>query len=536
MLFRSACIILTALLIVVSPLLVKNVNESFLLRKQRRVSELFYAVEGAVDDGIDQFVDAVANFTVSATTSRWPAAGTLSTNYTASTAFPAGVAVSWYVDDEGSLQQTVTDPDGTQVLVKTFVVHANGIHPDDASVTLTMHQLVRCRLIYTFQHAVFYNDDLEILPGPDMNFAGRIHSNEDIYMDSHNTLTVDSEYLRCAGDIYNYRKDNGAALGGDVDIRVAGTTNYAVMNGLDSDDGNWMTESQTRWNGTVQTGDHGVTPLSVPVVGSVQPGGYYHTNADVVVINDVITQGGVTLTEGVDIPAGTIVTDTDFYNNRESRYVRMTNIDMRRLAGYAPGDPDGSPSFPDHLPANGLMYATRDDAPAGQQPGIRLTNGERIYRTGGVTVVSNDPVYIQGDFNTDQRQPSSVICDAINILSNNWNDSTSTLGLGNRIANETMVNLAFISGIDTTTAGNYNGGLENYPRFHENWSGVTFNITGAFVELWNSQIAQGQWNYGSPQYTAPRRDWSYDTSFGLNNMPPFTPWAVSAEKGAWWTD
>ena len=73
-------------------------------------------------------------------------------------------------------------------------------------------------------------------------------------------------------------------------------------------------------------------------------------------------------------------------------------------------------------------------------------------------------------------------------------------------------------------------------RFHENWNGVAFSVTGAFVELWGSQVAGGAWVYGSPYYNAPLRNWAYDSSFGLNNMPPFTPFAVGAQKGAWWTE
>jgi len=59
------------------------------------------------------------------------------------------------------------------------------------------------------------------------------------------------------------------------------------------------------------------------------------------------------------------------------------------------------------------------------------------------------------------------------------------------------------------------------------------------VSLWNSQIATGTWKYGAQgsnsQYTAPIRNWNYDTSFSSGtSMPPFTPWAVEIRKGAWW--
>ena len=119
----------------------------------------------------------------------------------------------------------------------------------------------------------------------------------------------------------------------------------------------------------------------------------------------------------------------------------------------------------------------------------------------------------------------------------NANDANSTGSLSSRVAANTTVNSAFIAGINTTTPGHYNGGLENYPRFHENWDSKTMTITGSFVSLWNSQIGTGAWVYGGSQYTAPKRLWNYDTSFSSgSNMPPFTPWAVQIVKGAWWKD
>lgn len=367
-----------------------------------------------------------------------------------------------------------------------------------------------------------------------MEFEGRIHGNKDIYLHSDgNTLTIDSEYLHSAGNIYNRTKD-GRSMNGDVEIRKNGTGSFPEMDGLDSDSANWLTDSQSRWAGTVKSSVHGVTELSTPVVGSIQPTGYYSNNANVKIENGSIRQNGQLLVEGTDIPAGTIVTDTDFYNNREGKYVRMTNIDLKKLAGYAPGDSEGHPSYTSHLPANGLIYATRSDALSTEEPGVRLINGSTIYRTAGLTVVTNDPLYIQGNYNTDSKKPAAVISDSVNLLSGSWNDANSRSDLSGRGANDTTFNTCFISGVDNTTGGHYNGGLENYPRLHENWSNKYLNITGSFIELWNSQIAQGAWVYGGMQYNAPRRNWHYDSSLNVNNMPPFTPWAVEAARGAWW--
>ncbi|MEW6101387.1 MAG: hypothetical protein AB1481_03740 [Candidatus Omnitrophota bacterium] len=538
LIFTYAVIVFLTILSI--PLLDKIMSERWTAERQRLERETFYLAEGGLEDAINQFTDAIANFQVAPNVARYPATGSINTVYTVSTAFPSGASASSVITEAEPSMRTIVDPDGSAIGVKVYTVTSTCQHPMNSTISATLNQAIILRVIYTFQHAVFYNDDLEMLPGPNMNLTGRIHSNSDIYLGTHNTFTVDSEYLHSAGDIYNRRKDSTQDMEGDVRIRRAGTGAYFNMEQggviLDSDSPDWLTESQTRWNGTVKSSVHGVTELSTPVVGSIQPGGYYASNAEVTIENGTITENGSPLIEGVDIPAGTIITDNDFYNNREGMNILMTNIDLSKLAGYA-NPADASPTFPNHLPSNGLIYATRNDAGMTEQPGVRLVNGSQIYRNDGLTIVSNDPVYIQGNYNSVNKKPTAVICDSVNLLSTAWNDADSLLNLNhaNRDAANTTVNTAFIAGVDNTTTGNYNGGLENYPRFHEDWSGRTLTIRGAFVELWNTQIAQGAWVYGSPQYTAPNRNWDYDSDFNdVNNMPPFTPWAVEAQRTGWW--
>ncbi len=507
-------------------------------RIQQADTDLLYAAEGAIEDAIAQFSTAIANFTLDANAPRFPvAAGTF-----LNTAFASGAAATAWVDEAEPAPRTVADPDGVPLFVKNYHITAQVTHPATAR-TLTVHQVIERRIIYTFQHAVFYDEDLEWLPGPDMTLSGRVHSNSDIYLGANAILTVDSEYLRAAGNLYNRRKDDGTVPGGVVQIKKAGSSpaQFPAMSGLDSDDATWPVDSQTRWNGTVKTGVHGVTQRAVPVIGSITPGGFYDSQAGVRIDGTTLTKDGTVLVEGNQasgVPPGTVTSSSTLYNNREGKYVTMTNVNLRKLAGWydCNGDSTDEQCYPNNLPANGLIYATRT-ANLSQQPGIRLLKGSEIKRAGGLTVVSNLPVYVQGDFNTVSKKPVSVIADALNLLSNNWNDSNSTQSLSTRSATATTVNAAFIAGVNPTTPGRYNGGLENYPRLHEGWSGVDLRITGSFVALWASQVATGAWQYGTPQYTAPRRLWAYESSFSSGaNLPPFTPWAVEIAKGAWWKE
>ena len=438
-------------------------NHSFSTNRDADVQQLqadvLYMAEGGLEDAIGRFANAIANFQIDSNVAQYPAAGVLTTNFT------GGGSASSTVTEAEPAPRAVADPDGISIFEKNYRVRTTVQHPT-GGMSITLNQIVKRRIIYTFQHAIFYDKDLEWLPGPNMTLSGRVHGNSDIYIGSNALLTVDNEYLRSAGKIYNRRKDSATPMGGMVQIKEAGSSpaTFVAMAGLDSSSPTWLTESQTRWNGTVKTDVHGVTKRAVPVVGSTAPGGFYDLNADVKVVNGTIAKSGIPLVEGTDIPVGTIRTTTTFYNNREGKTVKMTEIDLRKLAGYAASDTT-APSFPNRLPSNGLLYATRTDALSSQQPGIRLVNGQVIERALGLTVVTNDPLYIQGDFNIPvggkPKKPTAVIADAMNLLSVNWNDANSTASLSSRVAQPTTVNAAFIAGIKQTSPGNYNGGLEN---------------------------------------------------------------------------
>ncbi|MFA5038338.1 MAG: hypothetical protein WC732_01510 [Candidatus Omnitrophota bacterium] len=521
-------LVVVSFLVYAASLLTKAISEQNIAERSRLTAETFYMAEGATEAAIAAFAADLANFVITSDTQ----------TYTTTTTFASlgNATVNSTISRLEQNERLVTEGD-TKIYVCNYEIVSTASHPSNSDITVTVHQIIARRLIPTFQHAVFYNDDLEILPGAAMTLSGRIHSNEDIYVHSRDTLTIDSFYFRSAGEILNRRKDDPEdPMGGTVNIREnkPGSPQYEAMDGLDSSDAGWLADSTERWNGTVQSASHGVTNLTTPAVGSIQPSGYYASRANVVITDNTIVKNGVALAEGTDYPAGTITSTTSFYNNREGKYVKMSKVDLEKLSGRS-GTCDGS-ACPNNLPSNGLMYVTRTDA-GSFEPGVELVNGSQIDRNAGLTVVSNQPVYVKGNYNTVSEKPTAIIADALNLLSNNWNDSNSTSSVNSRIANATTINCAFVAGVEPSSEGSYNGGLENYPRLHEKWSGTALTIKGSFVELWESHVASGAWQYGEPQYTAPNRNWSYNTSYNtLANLPPFTPMAVEARRLAWWQD
>jgi hypothetical protein len=78
-----------------------------------------------------------------------------------------------------------------------------------------------------------------------------------------------------------------------------------------------------------------------------------------------------------------------------------------------------------------------------------------------------------------------------------------------------------MTGYKATVGTQYSGGVENFPRFLEDWTNLTFTYSGSLDALLNIQQATGNWVYGGNVYQAPVRNWSYGMS--ATSLPPGTP-------------
>jgi hypothetical protein len=72
------------------------------------------------------------------------------------------------------------------------------------------------------------------------------------------------------------------------------------------------------------------------------------------------------------------------------------------------------------------------------------------------------------------------------------------------------------------------GSLNNFPRFLEDWSGVTCRIRGSFVALFECRVATEPWNIHV--YGAPTRVWGFNLIFNEGRMPPLTPKTLSFRR------
>jgi hypothetical protein len=101
-----------------------------------------------------------------------------------------------------------------------------------------------------------------------------------------------------------------------------------------------------------------------------------------------------------------------------------------------------------------------------------------------------------------------------------------------RVATNTTINAAIMSGNVPTNGSSYSGGAENFPRFLEDWSAATFTYYGSMVELYASQQATGIWGSGNV-YNPPTRNWHYDNNFQVR-PPPGSIMVVDYIKGQWY--
>jgi hypothetical protein len=201
--------------------------------------------------------------------------------------------------------------------------------------------------------------------------------------------------------------------------------------------------------------------------------------------------------------------------------------------------------FPDGTPV------TRKD---GIQPsvdgwGVKLKNAKKIPNPSfghsnniyGTTFATNNVMYVQGHFNADgdkstgsatdpdsdsviNEPPAALAADAINILSEQWDDANSPKDLGDRKADFTEVSAALLTGLVTsgkTGSNSYSGGVENFPRFLEDWDDA-LRLRGSIVSLFESEVATEPWGKGGV-YGAPKRDWGFHTKLAEGYYPPGTP-------------
>jgi hypothetical protein len=436
-----------------------------------------------------------------------------------------------------------------------------------------------------FQFGVFYDEDIEVDPGPTMTVDGWVHSNQNIYL-SATSLRFRS-LLTAADSVFRNRKAANAPGTGVTIDNASGTAVLLNFDSRSTDLGGFESSSDATFDGRLRSDAYGTVPLRLPLPeGMVQSaivaprvgtddaqarGVKMAWKADFVLRIDLATQWNID--EGSSshfcrnfsahvirdsssfnaIPNRSScenifhwnpTTDTDeidptrFRDRREARTVYALDIDIDALRTWIGSNASRQVK---------ILYVEFYNTPANFYPAVRMINGSRLH--GPLTVATHAPLYVVGNYNytatPSQWQPAALMGDAITLLSNAWDDNgnrTDGCRYGTQVANcnlspsnatsgTTRVYAAIAAGHSATTCDwartgcsspVYGGGFANFPRFLEDWSGRTMEIRGAFASFFRSQQAVGNWVQAV--YSAPTRSWTHDSRYTVPaTYPPGTP-------------
>jgi hypothetical protein len=255
-------------------------------------------------------------------------------------------------------------------------------------------------------------------------------------------------------------------------------------------------------------------------------------------------------------------------NGTAERYGRLTYASVV-AGGRAPFDANAlvysnfDTIDPGAAGASGGLYEAEQVARASRpiffRRALKLVNGNRTQMLTdvagrpklGLTVVAENPVYIQGDYNGTfadginaadgvpltyglEHVACAVIGDAVTLLSRAWNDRTSFQqphNPGGRAGNDTIFRTAIVSGKGlafprpNSTAEDFgtDGGTHNFLRYLEGGS-RTLYYRGSIVSLYFNHQATGTYKCCNNVYGAPTRAFQFDTDFrDPAKLPPRTP-------------
>lgn len=233
-----------------------------------------------------------------------------------------------------------------------------------------------------------------------------------------------------------------------------------------------------------------------------------------------------------------------------------TNINSK-IIGVNPNDPYAAGNAANRI--QNTASTARKNWVSGTRHVLKLVDADygnvpvrwdTVPPTGGFTVAAENPVYIQGNYNSNATDPAwagnpddqtkhsntAIIADAVTFLSKNWQDLNSMLGvptsMANRVAADTWYRVAIAGGKNMNfPQPNWgsqdfgtDGGVHNFLRYLENWGGKNLYYKGSLVSLYYSTYDTGVFKCCTIVYSPPTRNYSFDSDLATpGGLPPGTP-------------
>jgi hypothetical protein len=460
----------------------------------------------------------------------------------------------------------IGDFSGLLPYVQKYCIEATA-HEERTKARADIRIIAEEYIIPVFQYAVFYNRDLEIdSQNGMMTGSGRIHSNGDLYLSPGSDGMQISGRLTVAGNIHHHRKpgDQQPDVQGPVTILGADTNYYRLTYGSD-DQVNWPAEV-TQWGSNVKTVREGVVEQAVWPVGSDKDDNYIldragigtmGEKAGVIIVgsaSDIAAYdragnrlstcfsdpaykdiGGNSLkdpgcTDEENRNSVTYKTGGSFLDYREVRRVNSYDINLKGLQSSQAGTYLNDPVRGGEA---GLLYVWSSNSESvgdSSVTAVRVTDAATLNNA--ITIATDRPVYVQGDFNKNTPKSCAIISDALTVLSNSWQDSYDVgTALASRRASDTVVNAAIMTGNTETTDSAYGGGLRGLVRYLEDWSEAAFMLQGSLVCNWKSEKVIAPWrlNTANDYHRPPVQSLRWNSGA----MPPGTPAVHLIRKTIW---
>ena len=417
------------------------------------------------------------------------------------------------------------------------------------NVTAKVRRVFEKKFDNPWTYAMFFVDDLELHPEDPLTVTGPIHTNGSLYISTNKFTTTSTvefagEYVNGYAPVDTYHtaavtKPNFAKSDATLplsDMPPAQVSAYLPFG--------WNLKMANADGSLNNDSYHELIEQAVSTPDALSEIRLYNQACYRVLIDSsnnitVYKKDGTALgaVQPLNNGAGKALAEAIFTNRgmkdaRENKYVRLADVDISLIRDAAE-----SGKFSNW---NGVIYiadtsthgsnissqlGTSGSSVTTTMRAIRLINGYRLPRAegdtntvDGLTIVSVNPVYIKGNYNTSTnsgdavpsnsgtytdpdgsgyaRKFAAVIGDSVTVLSAGWSDTNSTQAHCNdrpASANITL-NTALVGGIVPSGGGHYSGGGENFLRILEDWKTKTMCIYGSMVQLYTSTQANTPWN------------------------------------------
>jgi hypothetical protein len=449
----------------------------------------------------------------------------------------------------------------------------------------------QAQAIPMFQFAAFGHGAMEAYTGSRSDTWGRAHVNGDIYMATsdhhiHTILTTPGRFIR-DGRVTHKDLD-------DIEVYVELSNNSEVLVTFDSettpDPDEFKNRSDGELEGRIRTAAMGVDSLNLPLPpgmdpyelvrpreasdGDVERATKFAWKADLYVtidLTDIRDRSAVCGTNSVPVATkvpsitlerfdgGALPADDDkcrifpfdweaFYDWKELKWVDAATVDVDELRSWVGASVDAPEIiYVEVIPSSSVQYSgtTSESNDNYYWPVLRVKNGSRL--PGPLTVGSMLPLYMQGNYNTVDKQPAAVFGDRLTGLSECWTDDNSPnkgpTGGNNPNACHTYQYFSIVTGESEGYMGCYHHGpdpgctpipsgqspgitIQNLEDWRACGGRCDYYVIGSFITFWSPKIASPWRDYPNPGpvYRSPHRNWSFDDDLANpENLPPGTP-------------